>query len=113
MGLIVQIIGTTYLSASSGHIDYYFKSYTHITCIFYSTGLFIFLKYDLINIMKNNLINKFVSFLDFYTFGIYLIHWYVLKFLVTFFSINITSIYWKVFAPFFIITISVVIILGA
>lgn len=109
-GLIAQIVGTTYLSASSGQINYYFKSYTHITCIFYSIGLFVFIKYDLIKIMEYDLINKLVSFLDFYTFGIYLIHWYILKFLVKFFNINITSIYWKLFASILIIIISVAII---
>ena len=109
-GLIMQIIGTFYLSNLSGEINYYFKNYTHIVCIFYSIGLFVFIKYDLVNIMKCEIIDKMISFLDFYTFGIYLIHWYVLKALIKIFNIHITSIYWKLFAPFLIISISVILI---
>ena len=60
--------------------------------------------------MKFDFISKFVHFLDFYTFGIYLIHWYILEFLIKIFNINNTSIIYRLFAPILVLIMSVVII---
>lgn len=109
-GLLLHMFGTYFLSISAGELNYTFQSYTHFTCVFYSIGLFVFIKYDLVTLMRHDIINKVVSFLDFYTFGIYLIHWYILKMLLKIFSINNTLIYYRLFAPFVVIIICVLIV---
>lgn len=60
--------------------------------------------------MEFDLISKVVLFLDFYTFGIYLIHWYIIQFLIKIFSIDITSILFRLIGPFIVIIICVILI---
>lgn len=76
----------------------------------YPCGLFVFIKYDLVKIMENDYVNRIVSFLDFYTFGIYLIHWYILQIMIKLLNINIHSIIYRLGAPFVVIGIAVCII---
>lgn len=110
LGLLVHLFGTYYLSISAGELVYTFQSYTHVTCIFYAIGLFAFIKYDLVKLMNYDIVNKVVSFLDFYTFGIYLIHWYILKMILKIFSISNTLIYYRLFAPFVVVVVCVIIV---
>ena len=88
----------------------YLREYTNITCILYSIGLFVFIKYNISRIMEFNLINRVVSFLDYYTFGIYLIHWYIIQFLIQIFSSLNSSIKFSLFGPFIVIIICVFLI---
>ena len=60
--------------------------------------------------MKFEMINKIVSFLDYYTFGIYLIHWYFLKLLIKVFNINVQSVIYRFFSPFVVIMLCVFVI---
>ena len=76
----------------------------------YPCGLFVFIKYDLVKIMENDYVNRIVSFLDFYTFGVYLIHWYILQIMIKLLNINIHSIIYRLGAPFVVIGIAVCII---
>ena len=110
LGLLFHLFGTYYLSLLSGQYVDLFKSYTHITCICYSVGLFTFMKYDLVRIMEFSRFNKLISFLDFYTFGIYLIHWYIIKILIKLLNINISSVCYRLLSPFFIIMCCICII---
>lgn len=109
-GFLIDLFGTYYMSLSIGSYYGNLRKYTGIVCILYSVGLFVFIKYNTDKIMEFNLINKAVSFLDFYTFGIYLIHWYFIQFLIQLFSIDIASFKFRLFAPFIVIVICVFII---
>lgn len=110
IGLLMHIIGTYYLSMDAGEVIKTFKGFNNIPSVLYSIGIFVFIKYDLSKIMKFNFIRSIVNFIDHYTFGIYLIHWYLIKFLVKTFHINETSIIYRLSAPFIIIIMSVIVI---
>lgn len=107
--VLVIFIGTCYLSMSSGTYVDLLKSYIGVPVLLYSSGLFVFIKYDFIKVMENKSVNKFVSFLDHYTFGIYLIHWFIIQFFMEILNIDITSVVYRFLAPFLIILICVVI----
>lgn len=110
LGLLLHITGTYYLSYEAGEIIKTYKGYTNLPSVLYSIGIFVFIKYDLIKIMKISIISKIVNFLDFYTFGIYLIHYYFLGFLIVVFKVNNTSIIYRLLSPIFAIIMSVVVI---
>lgn len=110
LGLSLHFFGTYYLSIQAGEVIKTFKGFTSVPSTLYSIGVFVLIKYDLIKIMKVNIINKIVHFLDFYTFGIYLIHWYLLEFLRITFNINNTSIIYRLFSPIIVLIMSVLII---
>lgn len=74
IGLGMHIIGTYNLSIAAGKIISTYKGYYNLPCALYSLGIFVFIKYDLVKLMKFDFINKIVNFLNYYTFGIYLIH---------------------------------------
>ena len=110
LGLIMHIVGTYYLSIDANKIVQTYKGYNNLPCVLYSLGVFVFIKYDLIKIMNYNTIKKIVYFLNPYTFGIYLIHWYVLRYLEMALNIPVTSIMHRLITPFIVIALSVVII---
>lgn len=109
-GLLLHIIGTYYVSMDAGEVIKTFKGFNNVPSALYSIGIFVFIKYDLIRIMKINIISKLVNFLDFYTFGIYLVHWYLLEFLRITFKINNTSIIYRLLAPIVVLIMSVILI---
>lgn len=107
IGVLIIFVGTCYLSMSSGNYVATFKDYVSIPVMVYSVGLFVFIKNNLVNIMDNIKIHNVVSFLDLYTFGIYLIHWFVIQFLIEIFKININSLIYRLLAPFLIILVCI------
>lgn len=111
-GFFANFFGSYYLSIEAGRLIRPYINYALISSMLYPCALFVFIKYDLVKIMDNNWINKIVSFLDFYTFGIFLIHWYILKILINSFNINIYSIIFRLGSPFIVIGISVLVIYG-
>lgn len=110
IGFLANSFGSYYLSITSGELIRTYINYNFIPAMLYPCGLFIFIKYNLVKIMEYATIKKVVLFLDFYTFGIYLIHWYILQILIKSFNINIHSLIFRLSAPFVVICISVVII---
>ncbi len=110
IGFLANTFGSYYISIVTGKLFRSYINYTLIPAMLYPSGLFVFIKYDLVKIMKNKYICKIVSFLDFYTFGIYLIHWYILQILIKTFNINITSIVYRLGSPFIVIIVCIFII---
>lgn len=110
IGLSLHMFGTCILSIQAGEIIKTYKQYTNVPTILYSLGIFVFIKYDLVKLMRFKLINSLVNFLDYYTFGIYLIHLYLLEFLIKTFHINLTSLGYRLFLPIIILMMSVVVI---
>jgi len=60
--------------------------------------------------MRFGWISRIVNFLNPYTFGIYLLHWFVLRILVKALNIDTHSIVYRLIAPFAILAISVALI---
>lgn len=107
IGLLMHILGTYSLSVAAGEIVRTYKGYLNVPCVLYSVGIFVFVKYDLVKILKFELIAKIVKSLDFYTFGIYLVHWYLLKSLIIIFNLNDHSIIYRLFIPIVILIMAV------
>lgn len=76
LGLLLQIIGTYVLSMKLGAISSEFKGYMGVPCIFNSMAIFLLFKN--INFEKNKVLLKICEFFKAETFGIYLVHWYVI-----------------------------------
>lgn len=109
-GFLMHFFGTYYLSMAAGDVVKTYKGFTNVPSILYSIGVFVFIKYDLIKLMKLDIISRIVKFLDYYTLGIYLIHWYLLEFILRTFHLANTSIVYRLFAPLIVVVISVIII---
>ena len=110
LGFLTDLFGTYYMSLSIGKYYANLRIYTNIPCILYSVGLFVFIKYNAHRIFEFNIIKRTVSFLDYHTFGIYLIHWYIIQFLIQIFSIDIASVKFRLIGPFIVIIICVFLI---
>ena len=101
VGLMVHILGTWYFSYRDGAINQTFKGYNNVPCILYSTGIFLFIK----NLKKEtvlNLLNKITNPFSKVTFGIYLIHWFVLQLIYKFTDISTLSIWYRTFGSMLI-----------
>lgn len=110
-GLLLHIIGTYQLSMAEGQIVSTYKGYTNLPCVLYSVAVFVFAKHTWGGkVVQIRLANRITSFLRDYTFGLYLVHWYVMQAMIKVFGINIQSIYFRLGAPFVIVAVSVLFI---
>lgn len=110
LGLLMNLIGTYTLSIGAGEIVETYRGYVNLPCVLYSLGVFVFIKYDFVKLMRFGWISRIVNFLNPYTFGIYLLHWFVLEIIVRMFGINAHSIVYRLLAPFAVLAISVFVI---
>lgn len=108
VGLLTHIIGTYVLSTKANEIINTFKGYNNVPCILYSVGVFVFIKQFSI---KKLFILKITNFVGKYTYGIYLIHWYIMIFIRDIFSLSQGSILYRLGLPFVIIPVCILIIL--
>lgn len=78
-GLLTHILGTYYETTINGHgsVVSFFKGYYNLPCAVYSIGIYLFIKQAAAKIKSQKTI-KFFSYLQGYTFPIYLIHRYYL-----------------------------------
>lgn len=109
-GLFIHCVGTYCVSMEAGKIISTFKGYDAAPCIMYSVGIFVWLKYHSDTIMKNKVINKLVHFISPYTFGIYLLQFFIYNTILHNFDIHTESIKYRLGAPFVIIPIAILII---
>lgn len=111
VGLLVHILGTYRLSMAAGEIVSTYKGYTNVPCILYSVAVFLFVKYawggKSISVC---LANRIIYFLKDYTFGVYLIHWYIIQIVIREFDVNTQSIYYRLGAPFAIVAVAIALI---
>lgn len=78
-GLLAHILGTYYETKAdaNGYIVSFYKGYYNLPCVLYSTGIFLFIKQAAMRI-KNGKTIKVFTYLQGYTFPVYLIHRYFL-----------------------------------
>lgn len=78
-GLAAHILGTYFetTAASNGYVNTLYKGYYNLPCVLYSTGIFLLVK-QLAGRIKSPKVIKVFSYLQGYTFPIYLIHRYFL-----------------------------------
>lgn len=106
VGLLLQIYGTKILSYHAGQIVDTYKGYFNVPCLMASVGVFLFIRYGLAKILKIQLFQAMIRGIARYTFGIYLIHIYVLWTILLIVPVNIHSIIYRSAAPPVIFLIS-------
>ena len=109
-GLVIMITGTYSSSIAAGNIVSLYKGYYNLPCVLYSVGIFVFIKYGFVRVMKFDEVKSAVNFLNGYTFGIYLIHVFVLLAVTKFFVVDNKLLAYRLVAPFVYILISIAVI---
>lgn len=105
VGLALQIIGTYKMTVAQGEIIRTYKGYTNLPCVLYSIGIFVFIKY--ISVKLNDFIILIFRNLSGYTFGVYLIHIYLIRGVERYLRIDNTNLKYRLFAPFAVFFITV------
>ncbi len=109
VGLMTHFVGTWLLSNRDGAINGLFKDYNNIPTVLYAYAIFLLFKN--INFDKvPQFIMSVISFFRNQTFGVYLIHYFIILVINLSGLININSKYYKAFAPIAIFVISSLII---
>lgn len=109
LGLLLHYFGTYFTSIHAGKIISTYKGYINVPCLLYSSAIFIFFRYGGEKIMQNQIVCKIINKIKKYTFSLYLLHWYILQILLRVFSINETSIIYRLTAPFIALGITIII----
>lgn len=106
LGLVLHICMTYVLSYDAGYIVQTWKGYANIPCVLYSVAIFVLIKQIGENI-KNQKVISVIAYVSEYTFAIYLIHWYIIDYVVELFSIDTRSIIYRVGMPFVLFPICI------
>lgn len=109
IGLFIHTVMTQILSFKYGYIVTTYKGYLNVPTILYSSAVFLLFK----NIKNKKLtitLDYLTSIISDTTFGIYLIHYYLIDIAIKVFNVNIFSIYYRVFGGIIIFLVSSVII---
>ena len=104
-GMLTQLLGTYYSSKNETVIVETFHGYNCLPCILYSIGIFVFVKYTYFRLKPE--ITKFFSALSKYTFGVYLIHIFIVRGIEKYSGISNTNLTYRLTAPIFVFIISV------
>lgn len=91
IGWAAQFIGTIVLSGP-GEINQTFKGYLNLPTFLQSCAVFVAVKY---HTSHNKVMIKIIKWLAKRTFGVYLIHMYLLQEISSFLQINTESIVWR------------------
>ena len=110
LGFTIHCYGTFVVSTEAGKVLKTFKGYNTAITIMYSTGVFLWLKNRSESLMKNQIVNSIVSCIAPYTFGIYLLQYFIYTTMKHVLDINVLSIVYRLGAPFIIIPIAIGII---
>jgi len=106
VGLGLHLFGTYYLSINSNRIIDTFKGYNNVPCFIYSVGIFVFFKYFKVPLKLSTVFNRIIN-LSKYTFGAYLMHFFIIDISLEVLKIDNRNIYFRVFAPFVIFIICI------
>lgn len=109
LGLILGTAGTYFSSIDAGKIIYTYLGYCNVPCVLYSIFIFVFIKDISKWFLNNKFLNRFITFFGKYTFSVYLIHMFVRGLIVRYTGVNTLSIYYRLFSPILIITVSIII----
>lgn len=111
-GLIVHFFGTLKLSYAAGYIVSTYKGYLNVPCVLYSAAIFLFFKnmkgerQEILVDLLSKITKPFVGV----TFGIYLIHWYVIQIILGYTGISRLSIWWRTIGSIAVFLISAIVI---
>lgn len=103
IGFLFNFIGTAYLTEPGGDIYQLFRGPFNWPTLFQSIAIFTLFKYFPI---ENKRLDKIISWFGKKTFGIYLIHIYLVNELPNILNINNYNLLWRIFGGFFIFVLS-------
>lgn len=109
-GFLMHLLGTYYASTEAGTVISTYKGYANVPTILYSVGVFVWFRYHGEEILKIAIIRKAILLVSEYAFGIYLIHWFVIRALNRIINIGNTSIAYRLGMPFLVVPLSIAII---
>lgn len=110
-GLLSHMIGMYGLSTRDGQINEIFKGYTKLPGLLYSVAVFVAIKYA-----YPYLVTRFTKLPELlrrvsgYTFGVYLVHIYVIKAMKILLKVDVYSVGYRVMAPFVVFPVSIFIV---
>lgn len=108
-GWAVRFFGGWYLSYQENAVNSTFSGYLNVPCILQSIAVFVFFKHaDLTWLEKKMgyLIKQAASM----SFGVYLIHFYIMRFLIDYFAIEMSSWQWRLTGVFLVYASSLCIV---
>lgn len=105
VGLLLHILGTYSLSVKEGQLVQIYKGYINIPCVLYSLGVFIFIKYAALRL--KDCIIPFIEKISENTFGVYLIHIFLIRGSEMVFHIDNTNLLYRLLAPIVYFSISI------
>lgn len=110
-GLILRYVATLLKSYQINDIDRTFWGYQRFPCVLLSVAVFVWFWYHDWSYFANGLPKKIIRVLSSASFGIYLTHFYILRFWVSHFNIEMTSWKWRVFGIPLVYGISLIVTL--
>lgn len=111
LGILMYFIFTVKLSFRTGRFDRTFNGYSNMTSMMMSPAVFVLFKYIQWDKVINKKSIKIIKRASSASFGVYLIHKFVIQFILKNWDINTRSLTWKTFGAIFIYIISVVIVM--
>lgn len=99
IGFALHIVGTYIVSVNAGCITATFQGYTNLPCFLSSIGVFVFIKQIGAKI-KNQKMIDIIEWLSSYTFPVYLIHFYVICFIIQKLFLETHSLWYRLGTPF-------------
>ena len=100
LGLLMHIVGTYSLSMEAGKIVGTYKGYLNVPCILYSVGVFLLFKEKCVcDRIITGISGGAVRFLRNYTFAIYILHKFIITYVVHPMHINTHSIVYRLLGP--------------
>lgn len=102
VGLLLQYI----LSLDIGVNNNPFRAYTALPCFLYAMGVFVFIKGITSKIQNENILNL-IEKISHYTFPVYLLHWFILDFLVKPYLTSIHSSFFRICIPYMVFLVCI------
>lgn len=102
LGILIRYGATVYLTLSEGQINRTFFNYHGYYSVFLAVAVFVFIKYSKIvkKIGENEKFTKLLKTISGCSFGVYLMHMIVYRFLARFITTNCWE--WRLLVPFLI-----------
>lgn len=98
LGLFIIIFGTYYRSLKTGVLDHAFGDTLYLPCLLWATGVFIFFKQIGPKITNKKVIN-IINFLNGYVMASYILHPYILRYVLRPLTDDVYSLTYKLGAP--------------
>lgn len=108
LGFVLKVVGTYVLSLEIGTLDGTFGHYTNVPCFLLSIGVFVLIK-DVGSRIQNEKLIKGIDFLSSCTMASYVLHQYVLEYIIRPSVTDIFALKYNLFAPIFNFAICVLI----